>query len=241
MTDQRPIDPSTLRDGDIVRAKRGEHGVVEGVFHSYPISSGWGIGSEAEEDGLFAWNDKGWTITAILRPVLVKGDRVKHQPCGKRVLIVIDVINSDLVMVVPEENRYVASWDVRTADLTRLPAAPEPAPIEVGDWWTDEGGWPCVVVKIGPTGNPFLRRWTSEHPDKAPSPETLRAAWTRLDGPPEPPVGSVYVIRGTVWESTNEGHWRVGMEGVDLWPEVQAYYDKVDLATLQIVHTLEVE
>lgn len=65
MTD-RPIDPSTLRDGDIVRAKRGEYGVVEGVFHSYPISSGWGIGSEAEEDGLFAWNDKGWTITDIL-------------------------------------------------------------------------------------------------------------------------------------------------------------------------------
>lgn len=116
-----------------------------------------------------------------------------------------------------------------------------PEQIEVGDWWADEGGWPCVVVKIGPTGNPFLRRWTSEHPDKAPSPETLRAAWTRLDGPPEPPVGSVYVIRGTVWESTNEGHWRVGMEGVDLWPEAQAYYDKVDLATLQIVHTLGVE
>jgi hypothetical protein len=66
MTDQRPIDPSALRDGDIVRAKRGEHGVVEGVFHSYPISSGWGIGSEAEGDGLFAWNDKGWTITDIL-------------------------------------------------------------------------------------------------------------------------------------------------------------------------------
>ncbi len=241
MTDQRPIDPSTLRDGDIVRAKRGEHGVVEGAFHPFAINNGWGIGSEAEADGLFAWNDKGWTITDVLRPVLVKGDRVRHQPYGNRVLIVIDVINSDLVMVVPEENRYIASWDVRTADLTRLPAAPEPAPIEVGDWWADEGGWPCVVVKIGPTGNPFLRRWTSEHPDKAPSPETLRAAWTRLDGPPEPPVGSVYVIRGTVWESTNEGHWRVGMEGVDLWPEAQAYYDKVDLATLQIVHTLGVE
>ena len=32
MTDQRQIDVSELRDGDIVRAKRGEHGVVEGVF-----------------------------------------------------------------------------------------------------------------------------------------------------------------------------------------------------------------
>lgn len=38
MTDQRPIDPSTLRDGDIVRAKRGEHGVVEGAFHPFAIS-----------------------------------------------------------------------------------------------------------------------------------------------------------------------------------------------------------
>ena len=63
MTDQRPIDPSTLRDGDIVRAKRGEHGDVEGAFHPFAINNGWGIGSEAEADGLFAWNDKGWTGT----------------------------------------------------------------------------------------------------------------------------------------------------------------------------------
>ncbi len=241
MTDQRPIDPSTLRDGDIVRAKRGEHGVVEGAFHPFAINNGWGIGSEAEADGLFAWNDKGWTITDVLRPVLVKGDRVRHQPYGNRVLIVIDVINSDLVMVVPEENRYVASWDVRTADLTRLPAAPEPAPIEVGDWWADEGGWPCVVVKIGPTGNPFLRRWTSEHPDKAPSPETLRAAWTRLDGPPEPPVGSVYVIDEAVWHHDPDCHQCIGDSGEWTWERIVAATPNSELATLQIVHTLGVE
>ena len=74
MTDQRQIDVSELRDGDIVRAKRGEHGVVEGAFHPFAINNGWGIGSEAEADGLFAWNDKGWTITDVLRPVLVEGD-----------------------------------------------------------------------------------------------------------------------------------------------------------------------
>lgn len=113
-----------------MRAKRGEHGVVEGVFHSYPISSGWGIGSEAEEDGLFAWNDKGWTITDILRPVLVKGDRVEWEGLEG---VVGWIAPSGIVQVDRLDKATIIAF-ARSDNLTRLPAAPEPAPVEVGDW-----------------------------------------------------------------------------------------------------------
>lgn len=113
-----------------------------------------------------------------------------------------------------------------------------PEQIEVGDWWTDEGGWPCVVVKIGPTGNPFLRRWTSEHPDKAPSPETLRAAWTRLDGPPEPPVGSVGIAGPVVFEATEDGIEITGSAFVEPWPAFCKRYGTW-LATLRILGSVD--
>lgn len=234
MTDQRPIDPSTLRDGDYIRAE-GEGWAAEGYYYRREIRSkaGWNVvclRGESDER------------VTVLRPVLVKGDRV--------------AFGSDFDLLGtydgPDDqgepgNCWFTSESgihhrVPLSSLTRLPAAPEPAPIEVGDWWTDEGGWPCVVVKIGPTGNPFLRRWTSEHPDKAPSPETLRAAWTRLDGPPEPPVGSVFVISRHVW--ANDGkRYRSTSPGLvsDSWDFLASGYSKAGLATLQIVHTLGVE
>lgn len=240
MTDQRQIDVSTLRDGDIVRAKRGEHGVVEGAFHPFAINNGWGIGSEAEADGLFAWNDKGWTITDVLRPVLVKGDRVRHQPYGNRVLIVIDVINSDLVMVVPEENRYIASWDVRTADLTRLPAAPEPAPIEVGDWLKSLMDKDSHVV-TSVDGDWIGIRWWQSGAIYRVNRRSIEG-WTRLDGPPEPPQGTVYVIGKTVWHADDWGHIAAAAGAVALeWSTVCGLYDTERLATLQIVHTLGVK
>lgn len=175
MTEQRPIDPSTLRGGEYVRA-----------------------------DG------DGWAVEG--RVTFVLGD-----PC-------VDLGN------------YCQG--IKRAVITRLPAAPEPAPIEVGDWWADEGGWPCVVVKIGPTGNPFLRRWTSEHPDKAPSPETLRAAWTRLDGPPEPPVGSVGTVGPVVFEVTADGVEITGSAHIDPWPAFCKRYGTW-LATLRILGSVD--
>ena len=244
MTDQRPIDPSTLRDGDIVRAKRGEYGVVEGVFHSYPISSGWGIGSEAEEDGLFAWNDKGWTITDILRPVLVKGDRVEWtnvvtprqgtcvgpreggRPGYPQQSIVTNAEGRDVI--------------VETDLLTRLPAAPEPAPIEVGDWLKSLMDKDSHVV-TSVDGDWIGIRWWQSGAIYRVNRRSIEG-WTRLDGPPEPPQGTVYVIGKTVWHADDWGHIAAAAGAVALeWSTVCGLYDTERLATLQIVHTMEVE
>lgn len=64
MTDQRPIDVSTLRDGDIVRAKRGEHGVVEGRW-SGNVGS-WRIEDRRAGLDLARSHQGGWTITDII-------------------------------------------------------------------------------------------------------------------------------------------------------------------------------
>lgn len=252
MTDQRPIDPSTLRDGDIVRAKRGEYGVVEGVFHSYPISSGWGIGSEAEEDGLFAWNDKGWTITAILRPVLVKGDRVEWVGASRKrkaSTATVCQVNGDYVAVIRDDD-VADKWPIEA--VRRLPTAPEPAPIKVGDWWQQpENGTAWVVVERNesalaiPCGHVLvgLRRidqnadvilWYRE--------EVVQRDWTRLDGPPEPKsVGSIVTVRSTggvdrVAIRDTFGWYVTGWTGVRSWAEV--LYE-ADLATLRILGSVD--
>ena len=235
MTD-RPIDPSTLRDGDIVRAKRGEHGVVEGVFHSYPISSGWGIGSEAEEDGLFAWNDKGWTITDILRPVLVKGYRVEWEGLEG---VVGWIAPSGIVQVDRLDKPTILAF-ARSDNLTRLPAAPEPAPVEVGDWLKSLMDKDSHVV-TSVDGDWIGIRWWQSGDIYRVNRRSIEG-WTRLDGPPEPPIGSVYVIDGLVRQHTVEGqHEAMGSLIIDSWDLVCWRAGKDRLATLQIVHTLGVE
>ena len=71
--------------------------------------------------------------------------------------------------------------------------------------------------------------------------------WTRLDGPPEPPVGSVYVITNVdgqpdVWHHHANGlHYCAGSSVGMPWADACSFYTRDLLATLQIVHTLEVE
>lgn len=130
MTDQRPIDPSALRDGDIVRAKRGEHGVVEGVF-CRTGRGGWCLHDGPTSARETAWSADCWTITSIIRPVLVKGDRVT---LNGEIGTYRGDIGGDTAVVHFERNggQWNGYWP--KTEITRLPAAPEPAPIEVGGY-----------------------------------------------------------------------------------------------------------
>ena len=235
MTDQRPIDPSTLRDGEYVRAD-GDGWAVEGRVTFV-------LGDPCVDLGNYCQGIRRAVITRL--PAAPEPDPVCPFPMGARV---VQPGGEEANVIGWEYCAECGRWEVQV-DIGSgsdrwaagaLTLAPEPAPIEVGDWWADEGGWPCVVVKIGPTGNPFLRRWTSEHPDKAPSPETLLAAWTRLDGPPEPPVGSVGTVGPVVFEVTADGVEITGSAHIEPWPAFCKRYGTW-LATLQIVHTLGVE
>ena len=126
MTD-RPIDPSTLRDGDIVRAKRGEHGVVEGVF-CRTGRGGWCLHDGPTSARETAWSADCWTITDILRPVLVKGDWVEVAGITGEVFV---ELGGFLMVLWPDESTSAVPDVISRA--TRLPVAPEPAPIEVGE------------------------------------------------------------------------------------------------------------
>lgn len=182
MTDQRPIDPSTLRDGECVRA-----------------------------DG------DGWAVEG--RVTFVLGD-----PC-------VDLGN------------YCQG--IRRAVITRLSAAPEPAPIEVGDWWADEEGVPHVVEVLH-DDSVGLRRWTDSVVNRFVEPSLLRDYWTRLDGPPEPPEGSIVRLgqkgnRIPFAAMRCNDVWRLtGYQEPLSWADLTSSAT-VDLATLQIVHTLEAE
>lgn len=315
MTEQRPIDVSELRDGDVVRAKRGEHGVVEGVWCTSDYFT-WVISSD---DGcaLATGNDTGWTITDILRPVLVKGDRVEwvdvatakqgtyvdfygvrglpgkrlstvlHE--GREILVATESLTRLPAAPEPEPDcpfpmgarvvglydtsvgnrqpriRIVTGWskhglmgwgvDYQYEDggrvawdyASRLTLAPEPAPIAVGSWWADEDGIPHVAVSVRPGGGLF-RRWMDEPSDLgAFGVDALLANWTLLDGPPEPPQGTVYVITNVdgqpdVWHHHVNGlHYCAGSSVGMPWTDAVSFYTNELRATLQIVHTLGVE
>ena len=297
MTDQRPIDPSTLRDGDIVRAKRGEHGVVEGMFCRLD-RGGWCLHDGPVHARETAWSAGGWTITDVLRPVLVKGDRVKWRGA---VASVEEVGVDDARLDYPHNGN---GW-VKITDCTRLPAAPEPepdpvcpfemgarvvvtrsdaaacgqsgvvagwrrgpgmwfvdvegvpggwlpsslalapepAPIEVGDWWRNTETGNVHVVSKFMYDTALVRsinapQGRNERPIKA---DYLRERYEHLDGPPEPPVGSIVRLkRGSNWRVAvrRESGWATtGSVLTRTWSEV---LDGCDASTLQIVHTLGV-
>ena len=234
MTDQRPIDPSTLRDGDIVRAKRGEHGVVEGVF-CRTERGGWCLHDGPTSARETAWSAGGWTITDILRPVLVKGDRVEVAGITGEVFA---EPGGFLMVLWPDESTSAVPDVISRA--TRLPVAPEPAPIKVGDWLEslmDKD--PHVVASVD--GDWIGIRWWQSGDIYRVNRQSIEG-WTRLDGPPEPLQGTVYVIGKTVWHADDWGHIAAAAGAVALeWSTVCGLYDTERLATLQIVHTLGVE
>lgn len=176
MTDQRPIDPSTLRGGEYVRA-----------------------------DG------DGWAVEG--RVTFVLGD-----PC-------VDLGN------------YCQG--IKRAVITRLPAAPEPAPVEVGDWWKSATG--IVGVVLGVDGDTLTWRRLDGSLPLAGRTHVMAESWTRLDGPPEPAVGKVYVLTSFVCENIAGHHYRMGISGCHPWSEFLRCFTRQELATLQIVHTLGVE
>jgi len=231
MTDQRPIDPSTLRDGDYVRAE-GDGWAAEGYYYRREIRSkaGWNVvclSGEPDER------------VTILRPVLVKGDRV--------------VLGSDFGLLGtydgPDDqgepgNCWFTSESgihhrVPLSSLTRLPAAPEPAPIEVGDWWKSATG--IVGVVLGVDGDTLTWRRLDGSLPLAGRTHVMAESWTRLDGPPEPAVGKVYVLTSFVCENIAGHHYRMGISGCHPWSEFLRCFTRQELATLQIVHTLGVK
>ncbi len=126
------------------------------------------------------------------------------------------------------------------------------APIAVGSWWQQpENGTAWVVTERDVSGLVFdggkvivgMRRVDqASHVIVRDHEETIREHWTRLDGPPEPPQGTVYVIGKTVWHADDWGHIAAAAGAVALeWSTVCGLYDTERLATLQIVHTLGVE
>ena len=231
MTDQRPIDPSTLRDGDYVRAE-GDGWAAEGYYYRREIRSkaGWNVvclSGEPDER------------VTILRPVLVKGDRVEWVGASRKrkaSTATVCQVNGDYVAVIRDDD-VADKWPIEA--VRRLPAAPEPAPIEVGDWWADEEGIPHVVEVLH-DDSVGLRRWTASVVNRFVEPSLLRDYWTRLDGPPEPPEGSVYVIAGTVWHHHNVGHLPalIGIKWPRIWDEVAAD-NRSALATLRILGSVD--
>lgn len=233
MTDQRPIDPSTLRDGDVVRAKRGEHGVVEGMFCRLD-RGGWCLHDGPKRARETAWSAAGWTITDILRPVLVKGDRVEVAGITGEVFA---EPGGFLMVLWPDESTSAVPNVISRA--TRLPVAPEPAPIEVGDWWKSATG--IVGVVLGVDGDTLTWRRLDGSLPLAGRTHVMAESWTRLDGPPEPAVGKVYVLTSFVCENIAGHHYRMGISGCHPWSEFLRCFTRQELATLQIVHTLGVE
>lgn len=226
MTDQRPIDPSTLRDGDYVRAE-GDGWAAEGYYYRREIRSkaGWNVVSLCGEPD---------ERVTILRPVLVKGDRVEVAGITGEVFA---EPGGFLMVLWPDESTSAVPDVISRA--TRLPAAPEPAPIEVGDWWADEEGLPHVVEVLH-DGSVGMRRWTYSVVNRFVEPSLLRDHWTRLDGPPEPPMGSVYVIDKTVWHADDWGHIAAAAGAVGLeWATVRGLYDVDRLATLRIFGSVD--
>lgn len=231
MTDQRPIEPSTPRDGDYVRAE-GDGWAAEGYYYRREIRSkaGWNVvclSGEPDER------------VTILRPVLVEGDRVEWE--GRRG--VFRRRDDDCYSLIVTEDGLLR--EVLTTSLTRLPAAPEPAPIEVGDWWKSATG--IVAVVLGVDGDTLTWRRLDGSLPLAGRTHVMAESWTRLDGPPEPPVGSVYVITNVdgqpdVWHHHANGlHYCAGSSVGMPWADACSFYTRDLLATLQIVHTLGVE
>lgn len=228
MTDQRPIDPSTLRDGDYVRAE-GDGWAAEGYYYRREIRSkaGWNVvclSGEPDER------------VTILRPVLVKGDRVT---LNGEIGTYRGDIGGDTAVVHFERNggQWNGYWP--KTEITRLPAAPEPAPIEVGDWWKSATG--IVGVVLGVDGDTLTWRRLDGSLPLAGRTHVMAESWTRLDGPPEPAVGKVYVLTSFVCENIAGHHYRMGISGCHPWSEFLRCFTRQELATLQIVHTLGVE
>ena len=226
MTDQRPIDPSTLRDGDYVRAE-GDGWAAEGYYYRREIRSkaGWNVvclSGEPDER------------VTILRPVLVKGDRVEVAGITGEVFA---ELGGFLMVLWPDESTSAVPDVISRA--TRLPAAPEPAPIEVGDWWKSATG--IVGVVLGVDGDTLTWRRLDGSLPLAGRTHVMAESWTRLDGPPEPAVGKVYVLTSFVCENIAGHHYRMGISGCHPWSEFLRCFTRQELATLQIVHTLGVE
>ena len=99
-------------------------------------------------------------------------------------------------------------------------------PVVVGSWWFDPDLGPCVV-----TGEPFVVdesgtqvvyvRFVGDSEPRGMDADMVRCVMTPLDGPPEPLVGSVYVIGRQVFTRAAEDiHWTAGSGESLTWPVV---------------------
>lgn len=107
-----------------------------------------------------------------------------------------------------------------------------PAPLKVGTWvrGKDSPDWIGVVTEFIDDSVMKARNWKSSF-STCVSADDL----TILDGPPEPPDGSVYLIGTIVYERYGMGHYQTGRSGPDRWDRVIGRLDNAELATLRIL------
>lgn len=218
MTDQRPIDVSTLRDGE--------------------FQAGWdaclsAIKEQFGEDYSSTNRNPEWHVKMP--------DPVCPFPMGARVVDPFGAVEIVTDWRPTPGGLWLVYLGGRAAPYGWLPdaltLAPEPAPIEVGDWWADEEGVPHVVEVLH-DDSVGLRRWTASVVNRFVEPSLLRDYWTRLDGPPEPPEGSVGTVGPVVFEVTADGVEITGSAFVEPWPAFDKRYGTW-LATLRILGSVD--
>lgn len=123
-----------------------------------------------------------------------------------------------------------SDYHMRPGTITVLKRAP--ARFTVGTWvrGKDSFGWIGVVTEIVDDTVVKVRNLKNDF-SKLVSTSIL----TALDGPPEPPDGSVYVIGTIVYERYGTGHYQTGRSGPDRWDRVIGRLDNAELATLRIL------
>lgn len=115
--------------------------------------------------------------------------------------------------------------------------------VEVGQWWADKTKVPHVVVHLN-IDHVGVRSWLA--PDGAwswVSRRQMDADWTRLDGPPEPPVGAVVAVQfpeSRVWQIAQreaDGSWTMSGFGSGCydWPTVLLGCDPSTLRVLAVL------
>lgn len=116
--------------------------------------------------------------------------------------------------------------------LRRATRAPAPAPFKVGTWvrGKDSPDWIGVVTEFIDDSVMKARNWKSSF-STCVSADDL----TILDGPPEPPDGSVYLISTTVYERYGMGHYQTGRHGLSHLDRLIGCFDDADLAALRIL------
>lgn len=176
-------------------------------------------------------------------------DRPSPFPMGARVVVPTgDVkIVTGWAPLISDQNRWVVwarpedwgesgvSYWSDPSDLTLAPE-PEPPTVEVGTWWRNRVTG-SVLVALSVEGDIVkMRPLRCNGPDVVAQIglSRVRSRYDRLDGPPEPQPGDVYVIADQVWHVSPNGRHMPTGSPFGATP-VCRRYTPAQLATLRIL------